>query len=362
MRRIAVIKRGDLGDLLLALPALRALRDALPEARIDLLGSRLASEVFRDLDLVDRVLPLPASKPRLLRGCVDVLGLVVSLRRHGYESAILLEHLTTGAGALRYAAALAATGAPRRIGLDNGRGWFLTDRVPDAGFGARHEADHWLSVVARLGADATPRRVGLADDPEADARADALVASAGDRYCVLHPGGGGYSVARRWPVDRFVEVGRALTRDGLGLVVVGNESDLNATLASATGALDLTGQTPLRVLRRVLARAALLISSDSGIVHVGATTDVPLLAIYGLTDPRAWGPYRPEPWLRVRTRIVERPLPCRPCLYRGRALGFRNGCATRDCLMGIGSAAVIDLARELLAGSAPESRAAALSG
>ncbi|MBM4417995.1 MAG: glycosyltransferase family 9 protein, partial [Chloroflexi bacterium] len=59
MRRIAVVKRGDLGDLLLTLPALRALRDALPEATIDLLGSRAAREVLRDLNLVDRVLPLP---------------------------------------------------------------------------------------------------------------------------------------------------------------------------------------------------------------------------------------------------------------------------------------------------------------
>jgi len=361
VRRIAVVKRGDLGDLLLTLPALRALRDALPEATIDLLGSRVAREVLRDLNLVDQVLPLPSSHPHLLRGCIDGLRLAVSLVRRGYEAAILLEHLTTPAGALRYAAALTATRARRRIGLDNGRGWFLTDRVPDAGFGTRHEADHWLSVVSRLGANPTPRRVGLADDPAADARADAIVGAAGDRYCALHPGGGGYSVARRWPLDRFVEVGRALARDGHGLIVVGNESDLNGALAAATGAIDLTGQTPLRVLRRVLSRAALLISSDSGIVHVGATTDVPILAIYGLTDVRAWGPYRPESWLQTRTRVVERPLPCRPCLYRGHALGFRNGCATRDCLMGIGSARVIDLARELLAGSAADRRGA-LSG
>ena len=315
--RILVIKRGDLGDLLLATPALRALREARPDARVDLLAPPLAGAVVRGTGLVDRHLRLRLPPP---------------VRWLGYDACVVLEHLTTRSGTLKYAALAVASGAPRRYGLDNGRGWFLTDRVPDPGFGAAHEADYWLRVVALLGADPAPRPTELPLSEADRLDAEQLLSGLGRPIVALHPGGGAYTGARRWAPERFAAVGRELAeRHGASLVVVGNEAGLNASVAAACGARDVSGKTSIGALAALLARVDLLVTNDSGVAHVGAAANAPIVAVYGQTDPRAWAPYYGDP-ARNRAELVQVPLACRPGLYRGHQLGWRSGCATRDCL------------------------------
>ena len=335
--RILVVQPRDLGDCLLTTPALRALRLARPRARIDLLAQPLAAQVVRGSDLVDEHLPLPlrqleAAVRRGPFGLPLLLAFVARLGVRRYDAAVLAQHLTTRAGALKYAALLLASRAPRRYGLENGRGWFLTDRFPDDGFGARHEADYWLRVVGLLGADTSPRPTELPVSATDRCAADDLLAGLARPIVALHPGGGDYALARRWAPDRFAAVGRRLAeRRGAQLVVVGNEPGLNAAVAAACGGRDLSGRTTVGALAALLERCDLLITNDSGVAHVGAAAGAPMVAIYGQTDPRAWGPYygRPDDG---RAELVQVPLPCRPCLYRGHELGWRHGCATRDCL------------------------------
>ncbi|TAK22407.1 MAG: glycosyltransferase family 9 protein [Chloroflexota bacterium] len=354
MNRILVVKPGDLGDVLLATPALRALREAHPMAKIDLCGDAIAPVALRGTGLIDAHVTLPRTSTsrhgsRRLTLARDVVTLMAHLAGARYDTVVVLRHLTTRAGALKYAAIVLATGARVRAGLDNGRGWFLNARIRDRGFGFHHEAGYWLRTVSLLGADDRPRPTELDRSPDADARAREILADLPRPVVALHPGGGSYAAARRWPAERFAAVGHTLARDGASLVIVGNEAEVNGRIAREIGARNLTGSTSLPALAGVLERIDLLITNDSGVAHVGAAVRAPILAIYGQTESRAWAPYNPRVSDAGRIRTIERDLACRPCLYRRHELGWRNGCATRACLMGIATETVTDAARLHLA-------------
>src|SRR5205823_489695 len=130
------------------------------------------------------------------------------------DRVFLFHHLFTAAGRLKYAALLAAIGAPWRGGVAEARPWFLTDHAPDRGYGIQHEADYWLEVAGLTGIR-PPANLGLeiAIDDAARARASQLL---GDRTdferprVALFPGSGPYSEGRRWPEASYVAVGRGM--------------------------------------------------------------------------------------------------------------------------------------------------------
>src|SRR5437868_11061254 len=156
-RRILVVKLATLGDLLTATPALRALRTSFPEAHVGVLTTPASAPALHGLDSYDEVIafdkcafdrPLDAieSLPAALR-----LG--AELRGGRWDTVVLLHHLTTSFGIAKYAALSLASGAPQRVGLDNGRGrCFLTHSAVDRGFGWKHEGDDWLEMVGVIDA------------------------------------------------------------------------------------------------------------------------------------------------------------------------------------------------------------------
>ena len=169
--RILAIRVGDMGDALLATPMLRALRTRYPAARIDLLVSASAATLLAECPLIDELYTLPQSPPgsRASLGRLSSVSggarLAGILRGSHYDAVIFANHLTLPSGR-RWRRALAAMiGAPLTVGLDNGHGGFLRLRVPDAGFGARHEVEYALALAGSL--DAT-----LPDDERAPRVAD----------------------------------------------------------------------------------------------------------------------------------------------------------------------------------------------
>lgn len=165
-RRILIVQLADIGDLILSTPALAALREADPDAHIALLTTAHAAPILPD-HLVDDVIvfdkhtfdhPKALLKPGNLR---RALALAAQLRRGRYETTIFFHHFSTRFGALKFAALAWSARSLNRIGLDNGKGTFLTDRLPDPGFGAKHQAQYWLDLVGVAGADNTPRRASV---------------------------------------------------------------------------------------------------------------------------------------------------------------------------------------------------------
>ena len=166
--RILVVKLATIGDLLLATPALRALRETYPHARLDLLVTPASAGLLDDWDVIDRVIVLdkylfdyPQQLLKNPRNLLRLKPLWHNLRDGDYDAVLLLHHLTLFYGRLKHQILMRATGAKWRIGLDNGHGWFLNVRVKDQGFGAMHEADYNLAVANAAGATTNNKRLTI---------------------------------------------------------------------------------------------------------------------------------------------------------------------------------------------------------
>lgn len=342
--RILVIKLASLGDLLLTTPALRALRLRYPAARIDVLTTEGSAPLLRDSPPVDSIFTLNKyafDRPLAVGGRVEAVGEALALGRRlrgrRYDAALLAHHLTLPYGRLKFRALIEAIRARCAVGLDNGRGGYLDVRVPDFGFGWRHEAEYALALAEAVGASLPSEEQGL------------RVADLGWAACVsapmlapplvaLHPGGGSYSVARRWPAERWAELAGALHGDHGATVTLLSGSDEGTLVDGIVERLSApawltttdTASGP-QALAAALSRCALLVANDSFPMHLATAVGTPVVAVFGPSNARAWGPYAPDrPEIAAVVRRTD--LPCSPCFYRGHALGTPQGCAERPCL------------------------------
>jgi len=368
LRRLLVVKLADIGDAIGTLPALRALRDLLPDARIDALVAPGARVVLEREPSVSAVLTLAKEAYDAPRGIAnpraiqDLARFGGELRARQYDAVIFFHHLTTAWGAMKYRALARATGAPIRAGLDNGRGDFLTHAVRDHGFGAQPEWAYWLAVVGLLGATARDARptVAVAEDARVTAR---TLIGAGAPYIALHPGIGGFSTARQWSPARMAAVGQMLAADGYRLVITGGRDPLARDAADellrhlgATAALDLTGRADIAVSAAVYADAALFIGSDNGMAHLAAAVGARAIVIFGPSNHRAWAPYGAvecNPGVLVvppgaRVVVLRSTIACSPCFYTGYTLGRPDGCPSRNCLDHVQASDVLVVANQLL--------------
>ncbi len=347
--RILIIQLADIGDLVLATPALAALREAYPDAHITLLGSQHALPILYGTGLIDAAITISRSGHNNTRSMLNPknLGWVRALWQGGFDTVLYFHHFTLWAGSLKLAAVGLLARAQRRVGLDNGRGWFLTDSLPDYGFGAKHQAQYWLDLVGLLGADNAPRSAQVSRE------AFPLPAAEVPRV-VIHAGSGGFSKARRWPTAAFAQVADALMRDhAVQIVLVGGPDDDAAEVEKLTEApvMNLSGQTRLAQLADLIAQADLFIGADSGVMHLAAAVGTPVLALFGPSNADAWSPWQPGGRI-----VVLRSAPrCSPCSYVEHTLAARHGCEARTCMHMITPARVTRAAAFLLSDDTPPS-------
>lgn len=336
-RTILLLLFGDIGDTVLTIPAIRAIRERYPGVRLLLMSKPLPGDIVRRLGLVDDVIDVDKhlfDRPiALLRpgAVVRLLALWRRLRRERIDAVVLFHHLVTPWGALKFGLLSIASGARERLGIDNGRGWFLTRSVPDLGFGARHEAEYRLSVAELLGATGS-LDLAFPIQEEDHSLAQRLLEReglSGGRFFAIYPGTGSYGPGRKWPAERFADAARGVAAEhGMRAVIVGTEADRAATdrVAEILGdsVVNLAGQTDLWVLAAILERCEVVIANDGGVGHVAAAVGTPVVSIFGPSNDKAWRP--------LGSLVVAADLGCRPCFYRDFATGLHAGCATRECL------------------------------
>jgi ADP-heptose:LPS heptosyltransferase len=364
---ILVVKMAGIGDLLLATPALRALRESYPLARIDLLVTPDSAGLLNGWDAINHIIVLDKylfdSPQQVVKKPQNMARLALfwkTLREGHYDAVLLLHHLTLPFGRIKHQLLMRATGAKWRVGLDNGHGWFLNVRVPDEGFGAIHEAEYAMEVVKAVGASIHDRHLylPLSEDDRATARQllyeDTEPTEVSRPIIAIHPGTGGYSTARRWAPERFAQLADRLYQAvGGQLLLIGGpeEADLHAQiiamLSSEVPVRSLAGKSSIKVAAAVLEQVDLFIGNDAGPMHLATAAGAPVVAIFGLSNDLAWGPYTGDPDSE-RALVVRLDLPCMPCFYRGHDLGTPEGCATRDCLAMLGVDPVEVAARKML--------------
>ncbi len=291
-----------LGDTVMALPALAALRSARPEARITVIGRW--APLLSGQGVADILLPYP----RRLRERLDFAR---SLREDRPDLAILLVNSLESA--------LAARGwrARRRLGFDtDGRRPLLTDMLPLPS-PRRHQIDEYgllLSAEAvAVGDDAMPAW-RLLPRASVDAELDALLADAGVRAGARIVGlhlGAAFGPSKLWPAESFGRLAARLERAGLSPLLLGTSENRETALAVSGAAesppASLVGRDRPALLPWLLARLSCLVSGDTGVAHLAAALGVPTVTLFGSTDPRLTAP-------RAKTaRILFRKVACSPC-------------------------------------------------
>jgi len=329
-----------LGDAVMTTPALAAVREGFPDARIVLLARPLVAEMFRHHPDVDEVMVY--ERPGRHEGATGRLRLGGELRRRRFDAALLLQNAFD-------AALIAFLGRiPERAGYPtDGRRILLTVPVPlTPGILERHEVEYYLCLLDGLG---IPRPVPAAlrltvteEEREAmAARLASLDIGRGVPIVAINPGAT-YGSAKRWYPDRFAAVADALSAEwSARVVVVGStaEAPLAGEIEAAmrTPPVNLAGMTTVRELMAVLSLSAFLVTNDSGPMHIGAALGVPLVAIFGPTDWR-----RTSPWTSL-AKVVRVEIDCSPCNLRTCDRGH-------ECMLGVTPEMVVDAARQLLPG------------
>jgi N-acetylglucosaminyldiphosphoundecaprenol N-acetyl-beta-D-mannosaminyltransferase len=341
--RILLVQLADIGDLVLTTPAIAALRVARPSAHLALLTTDHAAPLVNGTALVDAIYTVEKQsalsffQPQTLRRIFSF---------GNFDTVVFFHHFTLKSGTLKFEMIARAVGAPHRLGLQNGNGWFLTASIPDHGFGAKHQAQYWLDLVGLLGAESTPR--------PAQIRVDAPPALPGHpgKTVIIHAGSGGYSRARRWDPVKFAAVADALQHEGQRVILVGSAGDDADTVQAAmqTPVHNLSGHTPtLSTLAGLIQSADLFIGADSGVMHIAAAVGVPIVAIFGPSNHAAW-----RPWTPASPSVVLRSAPvCSPCSYVAHGIGLREGCPARTCMRMVTAETVLTAAHSLLQGEDP---------
>ncbi len=313
VRRIAVFRALQLGDLLVAVPALRALRAGYPDAEITFIGLPWAASFAAHLNCyVDRFLPFPGY-PGIAEAPYDedrTAAFLAEARAHGYDLVVQMH----GSGGQSNPFALA-------LGARATAGYYEEEPPPGLTVAAPYphdqpEALRNLGLVALLGCpDSDPAlEFPLSDTDHAEAAALLAPPTEGGRLLVgIHPGA--RPPARRWPAACFAAVADALARrHGAAIVLTGGPGDEEtvATVARtmAIPALNVAGRTSLGGLAALIARMNLFIGNDSGPAHLAEAVGAPSVRIFGPADPLRWAPLD-----RTRHAVVRRPVPCSPCPY-----------------------------------------------
>jgi heptosyltransferase-2 len=292
------------------LPALASVREGLPGRHLAVLTKPWVADLFSGLPLIDEVIFYES--PGRHAGIRGKWNLARELRQKRFDLAVLFQNA--------FEAALLAwlAGIPHRAGYDtDARGALLTDAVPVNGKVKKgHQVDYYRAMTAGLGfpsapsAPVLPLPAGRREEAERILNARGLK---GERPLIGFAPGAAYGPAKQWFPERFAALGDRFSREwGARLLIFGSPADRETAARLKRSArsemTDFTGETALGQAIGLIARCRLFVSNDSGLMHVAAALGVPVVAIFGSTDPAKTGP------LAKNSRVVCRPLPCAPCL------------------------------------------------
>lgn len=330
--RILIRATNWVGDAILSLPAVQAVRTRFPRSYIAVLARPWVAGIYRFGDSADEIILY--EKCSGWAGVRERLRVAAELRRRKFDCALLLQN------AFDAALVTALARIPARIGYArDARRWLLTRpiRTPQPGQIPKHESLYYLELLRRAGwLDALPAR------PEPSLK---KIARQPEPVIGVSPGAA-FGSAKRWLPERFAAAAAAIAgRCAASVSVFGSPAEhplceqVAAEIrACGVEARNLAGATSLEEFIRLASRCMLFLTNDSGAMHVAAALGVPTVAVFGATDPDATAPLGP------RVRLVREPVECSPCLLRECPIDHR-------CMTRVSADRAVAAALELLAPS-----------
>ena len=330
-RHILLIKPSSLGDIVHAMPTCAAIRRAYPKARLTWLVKRGWAGLVERIDGVDLVWPVEST----LKGW---LSQVSPLRAERFDLVVDLQ------GLFRSAAIGWFTGSSLLVGFANGREgspWFYSRRVSVPQL-EMHAVDRYLLVAKAVGAmeSGAPEfrfRIPQTDYDEVDRLLSRSGVTPGTSWVAMNVSA--RWPTKMWPAASFADVADRLRQEGCGAVVMIGGPDERTDVAAVNGmmktpAIDLAGATTVGLLPALLSRASLLITNDSGPMHIAAAVGTPVVALFGPTSAVRTGPYG------VGHGVLTGKVPCSPCFSR-----TCHNTLPLECLRTVSSEQVLAAAR-----------------
>jgi len=323
-KNILIMRYRFIGDTVLTVPFLRNLREAYPAARIDLMLEPFSGQVIEGCPYVDEIIPFEFRTIHTYSSQTDrgkLAGYIhywKFIRGRGYDAVFVLKRSLSSALLAR------AANVPRRIGFaTEGRGGLLTDPVlyrQD-----QHEVENFLNCLRVLDIPIRSKKLELWPSDEGDRKVKTLFAEAGwkqgDLKIIIHAAAS--LPAKQWPLERFASVMKMLKQKYTARFIytgARGDSPLYQTIEQQGpfGGMNLCGVTGLRENLSVYRASHVFFGVDSGPMHMAAAVGMPVIALFGPTDERKWGP-----WGEEHTVITKR-LSCYPCKP--------HKCADNECM------------------------------
>ena len=353
-RKVALLRASRIGDFLCSTPAFRALRSALPQAEITMITLPMLQELVARLPTIDRFVAFPGF-PGIAEQFYDArctLRFLQAMQEERFDLAVQMQGSGVYSNPFTLLLGAKVTAGYVRPGEGPGR---LDAALPYPQ--GMHEVRSVLELATFLGAQAQGEHIDYPLWPSDCEAAACLLRGAVPPLIGLHAAA--RDATRRWRLDRFAAVGRALhERHGGTLVIIGEKEEqatadalaqeiLPLPLRSAQGSgsraqdercgsLNLAGKTSLATLGAVIARLSVLVTNDTGPAHIAYALGTPTVAIFGASTPERYGPPCSGPF-----RALAFPVVCRPCGYAECPIGY-------TCLEGVTVSQVVRAAEEIM--------------
>ncbi len=340
---ILLVKLSALGDVIHTLPSLAALRGHYPEAHLTWVVEEAAADLIRGHPCLDRVIVSRRKTwlNEIRRGRIsptlrEIRAFLRELRDRPYDLVIDFH------GLLKSSLLVALSRGKRRLGYDSWQelsGLFLNEKVPEDL--SKHAVDRYLDLVYHLGVSPLPRDFLIDLPDEAEKKVAAMLNAGGiipgKPFIVISPLA--LWETKLWSDEGFADVASAIGEKlNLPVVLVGSDRRPVEGISSRVkgNPVNLAGETSLKELACLLEKASLVLSTDSGPMHLAAAVGTPVVALFGPTDPKRTGPYGEG------HKVIRKELPCSPC--------FLKRCKTRECMIRITPEEVFDAVCERLTG------------
>ncbi len=312
----------------MSIPALKAIRRAFPQSTLHVLTVPWVQDIYTLSGVVNGIILYERNrKHKGIKGVADIASLIKTYR---FSVAFVLPN------SWRSALVPWLARIPVRVGLSRrcrGLFFFTDSRKPEKNFQKKHQVFYYLSIVEILKPEIKACRSEFTGTPflsfdhnsaEIVSVASRLGLDLEKPWFAMAPGAK-YGDAKLWWPERFSTVADSVAREyGAQVIMLGSRSDSKTASEIAsktkTGIVDLTGKTTLREAITLLRHSRVLLTNDSGLMHVAAAIGAPLVAIFGSTDPVHTGPYGP-PEITV---VLESTVDCHPCFQRKCPRGHKN--------------------------------------
>lgn len=305
-----------IGDAVMTFPALRSLKLNHPEYQIWVAARGWVKELYQDLDYINGIVPLPDSFH-----LKNILNSAHTIKKFNFDIGLLLTNSFSSA-LLFFAARI-----PNRWGYARDGRWLLLTKTPSPSRKKRphHHVYYYLDLLEGLGLTTIPPELTFPVPEIAFQKAKHMLETWGvnpARPLIVFNPGASYGTAKQWPASAFAQLGAMLQSSyHAEIIIVGanSELDIGRSIASQMQKKPYVamGKTSLLDLAGILKAASLVVTNDSGPMHLANAVHTPVVALFGPTDPQITGPLQPP------SAVIKKEVPCWPCKYRECPLDHR---------------------------------------